>query len=145
MNQMGISKMKSVLETYAPNNLDWKVTSYPKETHTSVVFKGFYDGIRFIEEDYLNKKTSFHPRNVNFVKGKPVMLFYMNDNIEHLHYTFNSKEPTKKDSLYKGRPIIIKNEGVFKSKKITKRLESTKVEEILIKSSSPTKTSKSFS
>lgn len=50
MNRMGITNMETTLKKYAPDHLDWKVNSYPNETHTSVVFKGYYDGLRYLEQ-----------------------------------------------------------------------------------------------
>lgn len=132
--RMGIAGMKSVLEEYAPASLDWKLTSYPNETHTSVLLKGYYDGLRFVEEDYLNNNISFHPKNVQLVKDKPVILFLLS-NENGVHYTTNGKEPTKIDATYK-EPVVISEPGIFKYKKPSKRA-SNKVHEIPIKLSNP--------
>lgn len=51
MKQMGITNIETTLKKYAPDHLEWKVISYPNETHTSVVFKGYYDGLRFLEKN----------------------------------------------------------------------------------------------
>jgi len=138
MGEMGITNMEKVLKEFAPKTLDWKVISYPNETHTSVVLKGFYDGLRFIEEDYVSNNINFHPRNVHFVKDKPLMLFCMQENIKGFHYTLNGNEPTEKDSLCTNQ-ILIKEEGVFKYRKSTKRVKSTSAKTIPIKLSNPIK------
>lgn len=135
MKGMGIANMKEMLGKYAPKNLDWIVKSYPDETHTSVVLKGYYDGLRFVEEDYVNDKIIFHPRNVNYVKGNPVMLF-LDGGAENVYYTLNGNEPTKEAMLY-NNVAMINEEAVFKFKKITKRSQATKAKEIAIKLATP--------
>lgn len=49
---MGITRFKSTLNSNAPNILAWKVNTYPNETHFSVIWKGLYDGLKFIYKDY---------------------------------------------------------------------------------------------
>nr|WP_099565040.1 alpha/beta hydrolase-fold protein [Gaetbulibacter sp. 4G1] len=50
-NEMGISKFKSTLDSNAPKNLAWKINTYQNETHFSVIWKGIYDGLKFIYDD----------------------------------------------------------------------------------------------
>lgn len=137
MNTMGIATMRSILEKHAPDNLDWKVTSYPNETHTSVVFKGYYDGLRFVEQEYSNNNIAFHPRNANMVKDKPIMMF-VKGNTEGLYYTINGDEPTETATKYK-KFILADTPGVVKVKKISKRKNGPKAKSIEVKLSSPIK------
>jgi len=50
-DEMGISKFKSILNSDAPKNLAWKVNTYQNETHFSVIWKGLYDGLKFIYDE----------------------------------------------------------------------------------------------
>ena len=58
---MGISRFDSLLLLRAPEELQWKVASYPDETHFSAIWKGIYDGLKFsyvrsqIDETLLNR------------------------------------------------------------------------------------------
>lgn len=54
--RMKINLMDSVLQKKAPENLRWKVVTYPNEKHNSVRLKAMYDGIKFSYSDYSNEK-----------------------------------------------------------------------------------------
>jgi predicted alpha/beta superfamily hydrolase len=47
MSVMGISRMKTILKKYAPEDLVWTVKGYPEETHDSVTKKSFMAGLRY--------------------------------------------------------------------------------------------------
>ena len=48
LKEMGIAQFDSLLNVSAPKGLRWKVEGYPNETHFSTIWKGIYDGLRFI-------------------------------------------------------------------------------------------------
>lgn len=50
--EMGISRFSTILESNAPKDLDWKVRTYQNETHFSVIWKGVFDGFKFIYKDH---------------------------------------------------------------------------------------------
>ncbi|MDO1500410.1 alpha/beta hydrolase-fold protein [Winogradskyella maritima] len=45
---MGVSKFESILKSNPSKNLDWNVSTYENKTHFSVIWKGLYDGLKFI-------------------------------------------------------------------------------------------------
>lgn len=45
--RMGIAHFDSLLTLNAPEGLIWKVETYPNETHSSAIWKGLYDGLKF--------------------------------------------------------------------------------------------------
>src|SRR5688572_16292487 len=46
--EMGVADFDSLLVEKAPAGLTWKAQGYPNETHFSAIWKGIYDGMRFI-------------------------------------------------------------------------------------------------
>ncbi len=54
--EMGIFKFQSLLNLNRPSNLDWEVKTYQNETHFSVIWKGLYDGLKFIYKDHKDPK-----------------------------------------------------------------------------------------
>ncbi len=90
---VGIQKMDSVLNEYAPEGLRWKISVYPGETHMSVRLKGIYDGLRFSFDGYNSKKlTEFHPNNGFLLKGKSLII-YLNGSFPNVYYTTDGSEP----------------------------------------------------
>jgi hypothetical protein len=51
---MGIAHFDSLLSQKAPGGLRWKTKTYPNETHSSAIWKGIYDGLKFT---YTKSKT----------------------------------------------------------------------------------------
>jgi predicted alpha/beta superfamily hydrolase len=51
-DEMGISNFKSILNSNAPKNLAWKINTYQNETHFSVIWKGIFDGLKFIYKEH---------------------------------------------------------------------------------------------
>jgi len=90
---MGISAMDSILQAFAPKDLNWKKGIYPNETHNSVRLKGVYDGLKFFYDGYSNSCITFHPMNGIALKNKPfpVMQFI---NTTNIRYTIDGTEPT---------------------------------------------------
>lgn len=105
---VGIQKMDSVLQEYAPGELRWKVAIYPDETHMSVRFKGIYDGLKYTYNGYNSKKlVEFHPNNGSLLKGKPAPVF-LNGSFPNVHYTTDGSEP---DTSSARAPQMIELEG----------------------------------
>jgi predicted alpha/beta superfamily hydrolase len=46
--EMGVADFDSLLVRKAPADLIWKTETYPNETHFSAIWKGIYDGMRFV-------------------------------------------------------------------------------------------------
>ncbi|WP_025743788.1 alpha/beta hydrolase-fold protein [Aquimarina pacifica] len=137
MEQMGISKMKQVLETLAPDDMDWKIEVYQNESHKSITYKAYYDGIRFVEKEYASNDFDIHPMHVHMVEGKPVQLRIF-ENSSGIHYTLNGKEPTVSDPMYKDS-LLISQPGTVKFSKVSKRKNAPKSKTIDIKLSQPQK------
>ena len=51
-NEMGIAKFNSILYSNAPKNLAWKINTYQNETHFSVIWKGVFDGLKFVYKEH---------------------------------------------------------------------------------------------
>jgi predicted alpha/beta superfamily hydrolase len=96
---VGIQKMDSVLQSYAPHGLRWKTSVYPNETHMSVRLKGIYDGLKYTYDGYnSNKLVEFHPNNGSLLEGKPVPVF-LNGSFLNVHYTTDGSEPEESSNL----------------------------------------------
>jgi predicted alpha/beta superfamily hydrolase len=89
---VGIQKMDSVLQEYAPGELRWKVAVYPDETHMSVRLKGIYDGLKYTYKGYNSQKmVEFHPNNGSLLKGIPAPVF-LNGSFPDVYYTTDGSE-----------------------------------------------------
>jgi predicted alpha/beta superfamily hydrolase len=105
---VGIQKMDSVLQEYAPGELRWKVAIYPDETHMSVRLKGIYDGLKFTYKGYNSQKmVEFHPNNGSLLKGIPAPVF-LNGSFPDVYYTTDGSEP---DTSSRKAPQMIEIEG----------------------------------
>lgn len=78
---MGISGFDSLLTLKAPDDLQWKVETYPNETHFSAIWKGIYDGLRFT---YSKSKTdgvlvnrADAPHHIRLENGKQILFTRM--------------------------------------------------------------------
>lgn len=101
---VGIEKMDSVLKTFAPTALRWKVSVYENETHMSVRLKGIYDGLKYTFDGYNSKKlVEFHPTNGSLLKGKPAPIF-LNGTFPNVYFTTDGSEP---DASSKPAPQMI--------------------------------------
>ena len=45
---MGSFNFESILQSKNPKGLRWQITTYENETHFSVIWKGLYDGLKFV-------------------------------------------------------------------------------------------------
>ena len=98
---MGILAMDSVLTEMAPEQLHWKVDTFPNETHNSVRTKGIYDGLKFIYAGF-DANVVFHPMNGILKEGATFPLF-MDGYRMDVHYTTDGSEPTSEsDELTDG-------------------------------------------
>ena len=91
--QMGIRDMETVLATKAPSGLHWKCMAYPAETHSSVILKTAYDGLKWTYSGYSAKEIVFHPMNGIIVKEEPFKLWCRID-VPVVCYTTNGTVPT---------------------------------------------------
>jgi len=103
LTSMKIDSMETVLKSTAPKNLNWKLQIYNGETHSSVRFKGTYDGLRFTY-DGLTSHIAFHPMNGIVLKDKPYPILFFNDTAR-LRYTLDGTIPTSASP--KVRPLIM--------------------------------------
>jgi predicted alpha/beta superfamily hydrolase len=81
-----------ILKKIAPANLNWKFNVYAEETHSSVRFKGTYDGLKFTYAG-LTGDIQFHPMNGIVLKDKPYKIFSFGDTTR-MHYTTDGTVPT---------------------------------------------------
>ncbi|NWF88491.1 MAG: chitobiase/beta-hexosaminidase C-terminal domain-containing protein [Ignavibacteriaceae bacterium] len=101
---VGIQKMDSVLNKFAPAGLRWNVSIYPNETHMSVRLKGIYDGLKYAYDGYNSKKmVEFHPMGGALLEGKPTPVF-LNGSFPNVYYTTDGSEP---DTSSKHAPQMI--------------------------------------
>ncbi len=89
---MGISRMDSVLRLKAPENIHWKIATFPNEKHNSVRLKAMYDGIKYAYSGYSDGPLSFHPMTGILLKDKPAYIWLMNASPD-LRYTVDGSEP----------------------------------------------------
>ncbi len=120
MKGMGINDMDSLLKLSAPENLDWKVVSYPNEDHGSVTFKSVYDGLRYIFDGGNNFRV--HPLSGILPKGSTSYAIVENIN-PNVRYTLDGSEPTK-DSPVCETMIKISEPCTLKVKSIGSRYKN---------------------
>jgi predicted alpha/beta superfamily hydrolase len=92
LHGMKTDTMETVLKSYAPKNLNWKLQVYIGETHSSVRFKSTYDGLRFTYQGMVSH-IEFHPMNGIVLKDKPYPIWLFDDTT-NLHYTLDGTIPT---------------------------------------------------
>lgn len=102
---MGISRMDSVLQLKAPQDLFWKIATFPNEKHNSVRLKAMYDGIKFSYSGYSNTGIQFHPMNGILIKDKPAMIFLMNG-FPDMRYTIDGTIPDKSSPKADSRILL---------------------------------------
>lgn len=90
---MGIDTMETILKKLAPPGLNWTVVPYAGETHSSVRFKGSYDGLHFTYEG-LTEHIEFNPMGGIILKDKPITIWYEGDP-SRTYYTIDGSVPTK--------------------------------------------------
>jgi predicted alpha/beta superfamily hydrolase len=102
-HQMGIAPLDSILQQNAPKNLDWKVETYPNETHFTAIWKGIYDGYKFSYRGMMPEGDfALDPMNGRLVKGKSFSLYCFNmDSENYIHYTTDGSEPTNTSQTLK--------------------------------------------
>ncbi len=93
LHDLRIDTMKIVLEKTAPPGLNWKLLTYPDETHSSVRFKTTYDGLKFTYGGYITR-IEFNPMNGIVLKDKPFKIFYDGDTTS-VYYTLDGTVPTE--------------------------------------------------
>lgn len=104
MKDMKTDTMEAVLKAAAPKNLNWKVQVYNGETHSSVRYKGSYDGLKFTYEGITNH-IDFHPMNGIVLKDKPFPVWFFDDNTD-LHYTLDGSTPTAASPEVRGTIMV---------------------------------------
>jgi predicted alpha/beta superfamily hydrolase len=91
---MGIGCMDSVLKLKAPQNLKWKLATFPNEKHNSVRLKAMYDGIKYSYSGYSDAAIQFHPMKGILLKDKPATIFLL-DRFPEMRYTLDGTKPDK--------------------------------------------------
>ena len=89
-----VDTMDIVLKKMAPAGLNWKLLTYPDETHSSVRLKATYDGLKFTYAGYTSR-IAFDPMNGIVLKDKPFKLFYNDDDTTRVYYTVDGTAPTE--------------------------------------------------
>ncbi len=102
---MGIGRMDSVLKLKAPQNLRWKIVTFPNEKHNSVRLKAMYDGIKFSYSGYSGGAIQFHPMNGILLKNKPATIFLL-DRYPEMRYTLDGTEPDMTSPKAESRILI---------------------------------------
>jgi predicted alpha/beta superfamily hydrolase len=102
---MGIGRMDSVLRLKAPDNLKWKIATFPNEKHNSVRLKAMYDGIKYAYQGFTDGPISFHPMGAILLKDKPAPVFILN-NIPELRYELDGSEPDLSSPEAESRIIL---------------------------------------
>ncbi|WP_162386905.1 alpha/beta hydrolase-fold protein [Spirosoma endbachense] len=105
MNDMRIPQMDSILKTYAPATLTWKLVAYPDESHGTVRLKSAYDGLKFSYPNYHKGGIVFHPMNGMLLKNKPISLWELSDTT-NVRYTTDGTEPTRSSAQFKKENIL---------------------------------------
>lgn len=72
--EQGPKKMDSLFKVHDANHTKWKSVSYANETHFSVGYKTFYDGLKFSYFGYNTKFPTYHPMNGILEKDKPITI-----------------------------------------------------------------------
>ncbi|MVM31130.1 prolyl oligopeptidase family serine peptidase [Spirosoma sp. HMF4905] len=98
MNEMGITRMDSILQRYAPAQIQAKTVAYEGETHGTIRLKSIYDGLRYVYEGYHDKAPVFHPMNGILLTGKPIRLWNFDDTTK-VRYTTDGTTPSQTSSL----------------------------------------------
>ncbi len=89
---MKIDKMDSVLQAKAPENLHWKVVTYPNEKHNSVRLKAMYDGIKYVYSGYTTSPMMIHPMGGTLMPDSAIGIFIQNQG--NARYTLDGSTPT---------------------------------------------------
>lgn len=107
----GGETFKNVLKEKAPKSIHWQVKSYQNETHYSVQYKAFYDGLKYSYLGYWPEKFDFAPRGALIEEGKPLKLFVLNKN-PTVNYTLDGTDPTEKSPRFTPDQAIIINKPI---------------------------------
>ncbi|PCJ98748.1 MAG: hypothetical protein COA50_00455 [Flavobacteriaceae bacterium] len=116
---MGIVAMDSVLKLKAPKGLVWESVDYPNETHNSVQFKSFYDGLKLAYRGYTDEVYAFHPMNGIVEKDSSFYVFRASENTA-VHYTVDGTEPTSSSPKME-ETTVLKGAAEFRAKAISVR------------------------
>src|SRR6266542_976449 len=128
--EMGISGLDSILNRQAPKDLDWKIETYPNETHFSTIWKGIYDGLKFSYKGLITEGDFLlGPLNGRVVKGKTFQLRCYNISSEnYIRYTTDGSEPTTASSKLKSENIFNFSEStILTIKSLNARRENDKI------------------
>ena len=102
---MGIERMDSVLKLKAPDNLKWKIATFPNEKHNSVRLKAMYDGIKYANQGFTDGPISFHPMGAILLRDKPAPVFILNS-FPELRYELDGSEPDLSSPKAESRIIL---------------------------------------
>jgi predicted alpha/beta superfamily hydrolase len=91
MNEMGITRLDSVMKASAPKGLNWKISAYADEDHGSVPFKSVYDGFRFLFD--AGGTLRVFPDAGVVPEGRSFDIYLWNINPD-MRYTTDGSEPT---------------------------------------------------
>lgn len=117
----GGKTFNTVLQTKAPKSIHWQLKTYQNETHYSVQYKAFYDGLKYIYSGCWPEKFDFAPRGGFIEKGKPIRLFVANKN-PSVSYTLDGTDPTEKSPRFApDQAIIISKPATLNVKTIATR------------------------
>lgn len=95
-HEMGIDSFGMLLERAAPPELEWRIVTYPDETHISMQGKSAYDGLKYTFAP-LFQQDAIHvdPMEGTIVKGEPFTLQCYNIMADkYLRYTVDGTDPT---------------------------------------------------
>lgn len=87
----GIFAFDSVLQVHAPAALKWRCFRFEDETHYSVQWKAFYDGLRFSHSGYSLLPPEFHPQK-GMLSGKRSFMIYSLNNNPSVRFTTDGRE-----------------------------------------------------
>lgn len=101
LEEMGISRMDSVLKAKAPQSLFWKTAVYEDETHNTIKFKTMYDGLRHTYKKFNSKDDmiEYHPMNGIALKHKPFTISAFG-NLDAIRYTSDNTTPALTSSKF---------------------------------------------
>ncbi|MBB3228858.1 putative alpha/beta superfamily hydrolase [Luteibacter sp. Sphag1AF] len=121
-DDMGISALEPVFRDKAPKELSWKVVQYADETHSSIKFKGTYDGFRYTWKGYGQAPIHLDPFGGIVLPGKPIAVGFASED-EDIRYTTDGTQPGKQSARMeltamvsvpeKTRFRLMSNKGIY--------------------------------
>jgi hypothetical protein len=115
---MGIDTMQTILKKLAPPGLSWTAVPYAGENHSSVRYKGTYDGLQFTYAGF-SDHIEFNPMGGIILKDKPITIWY-DDDPSRTFYTIDGSVPTQ-SSAKVDRKVAINGPATVTYKLLTNR------------------------